>query len=351
VQLVAEDAAIAQAAINNLGMNATEVEQAVSSLKQWMAPITLGDPRWNEAHRHDTAAYQMIPLTLQMQDTTISYGSAIALKVGAGCRQSAKAIAELLTLSASAANPSIQQSGNQACFPISPALNGLQLKDVSIANLSTGWLSLRVSDRALAIWLEQLSYGCPLQDETLPPLRTDWCDRDRALIWEMHRIFARCVTLRRLAQTQLAQDGQASPSILPLAQWHSNSPNPTKPGSILPENWLKLSRWLTPSGQIELSEPTEWALLETLIRLVDQFAALGWDETKLVTNQQDRLVVRSLAQDLCDRVQAFDAACRILSPAIAPHSRWRWVQWLAIAQMIVSWLLVVGWQIHPIRTL
>ncbi len=349
VQRVIDGAAIEAIADDHgvdSAMDTADINLAVSCLRQWVSQLTAD--HLTTAGNH-AVALKTVPLTLQMQETTVYYGSAIALKAGAGHRPLARAIAQLLTLTTHLDNIPISQSGDVSQ---GTALGGFWFSDRSMTYSVKGWLNIGVGDRALAAWLEQLCQ-CPLRyGETLPSLRTDFSRRDRCLVWEMQRAFARCETLKRLAQKVSIDSSPLSASRADSLD--SISDSSTQPICNLTEGGLKLSPWLTSSGRLALSESTEWALLETIIQLVDQLANLGWgDLTSIhaIDQASDRPLVRSLAQDLCERVWAVDAACRILSPAIAPYRRQRWQQWIAIAQVMLSWLLVAGWQVRPVPEL
>ena len=346
-----DDAAIAHSAVAHLGMEAAKVDGILQCLKQWASSFF-------PAHRADRStllideAHRSIPLTLQMKDTTVGYGSAIALKLGAKCGQ-ATAIAQLIALATTATHskePQAEPIQNLAHVPdsLSPTGAWLAPSDLNITSPTTGWLTLEVRDWAIARWLSQFSGLSQLvtkSGDELPPSCTNESAADRALIWQMQRTLARCETLQRLAMN------------LPTAASHDNEqlgqkpPYFTKSVDFLPENSLKLSQWLCPEGLLRLSEPCEWAMLETLIRLVDQCATVGLGAVPSVTDSKAKALLRSQVAELCERSQAIDATCRILSPATSPQQRGRWVQWMVMTQGVLSGLLVSVWHVRPIRNL
>jgi arginyl-tRNA synthetase len=229
----------------------------------------------------DIGASEM-PLKQDGDDLPLRYSSAIALKFAPKSSCSAIDLAERLVRSLLATQP-----------------------DFSVAVTSTGWITLQLTDRAIADWLQfvlQSFPQCPLNEESSP--------KNSLPCFPAQYAHARCYTLLQLAY----REGAIGDSLVGDRQ------------AIVPTH----IPWLDPDRQcLHVDRPAERRLISQLVHTAD---ALTASQPQNYTK---------LALRLSQRFEEFYSHCRFLGTVKTVNPRLASVRigLLGVTQTLLQYLL------------
>ncbi|NES86916.1 MAG: anticodon-binding protein, partial [Moorea sp. SIO2B7] len=145
-----------------------------------------------------------------------------------------------------------------------------------------GWIDFQLSDRALAVWLQQLPQITPIN----PSFSEERSRGNLEVIFRLQYIHARCCSLLRLGNRQGLIKLQDEDLSKPFWQWVEPDPIP----------WLNLT---SEGANFQLVQPTERYLINQLLTVVDALDCLA--EANWVT----------IATYLSSAMVDFDRSCQI----------------------------------------
>lgn len=225
-----------------------------------LPPNTLNLHQWlqqqiGELVKRETLTGLDVPLYRLRQNGMVTYRSAIAFKLTSLKQVSPMALSyQLLEALAAQANPLGTSS------------------EVCVHAVSPGWLDFQLSDRAIALWLEQLPKLFPASKrlaELIEPSNG----------FPIQYVHARCCSLLRLGHQQGLIALKEQDLSQPVWQWESPKPIPLLNTWVHPEQlWLVktdeqhlLDRLLDSTEIPWVSQPSVFKLMTDLSRAILQF--------------------------------------------------------------------------------
>ena len=243
--------------------------------------------------------------------------------------------------------PSAMEIANQlmaALLGMSDADGNRSGWDLGVEVVSPGWINLRLSDRSLAIWLQQLiERGRRPENEPCPTLDTRHQStpvqaESRYNLFPIQYAHARCCSLLRLAENQGLielrtkiedRQGDANPRFT-QSNWQIVRP--------LPIPWLKENLLETEQVRLQLEHPAEQALIAQIVDLLDAGSELELDNWRK----------RGIA--LSQGFEQFYRSCRIWGEVKTqtPQLAMARLGLVAVTQTVLRSLLIEHFGIFPL---
>ncbi|MGH2412623.1 MAG: DALR anticodon-binding domain-containing protein [Microcystaceae cyanobacterium] len=211
---------------------------------------------------------EAIPLNRLKHETTIIYRCAIAFRVARRQTISPAEIAKQFVTHLTT---------------VSSAVSNQPQLDFTVRIVEPGWIDFNLSDRALAVWLQQLlEFPIPNSQFPIPNSQfpIPYC------LFPIQYAHARCCSLLRLGHRESLIQLHDPNFSQPIGQWLNPNPIP----------------WFSPSlesGNFQLVHPTEKQLIFQLLAVVDRL-----EDARAVPGFQ-------LAAGLSQAFSNFERSCRI----------------------------------------